>query len=373
MFHLNKTTRFVLIDVVSPFTSHDQAEKDLEELKSLVSTFGGATIVHVIQRRMTPDPGTYIGSGKADEVAEIIKRDRIDVIVVNAVVRPSQIFNLQKLFWKSNRLIEVWDRVDLILHIFEKHAHTAEAKLQIELARMQHMGPRMYGLGLSLFSRQGGGIGTRGLGETNVELMKRHWRDAIKNVNDRLKRLQKERSRQIERRKEIGFKTISIVGYTNAGKTSLFNRLTGKQKLAANVLFATLDSHIGKLYLPHKKKEVLLSDTIGFIQNLPPKLIDAFKSTLMESVNADILLHVIDASDHLMNEKIAVVEQILNEVHIDTKKRIYAFNKIDAAKHLKREDLEEVYVDYTPQFISVKTGEGISELISCIEEEYTPY
>lgn len=363
----NRVKRFILINVVSPFTSRDEAEKDLAELKSLVTTLGGSTIVHVIQRRMTPDSGTYIGSGKAEEVARLVLEDKIDVIVINSIVKPTQLFNLKKKIWNTSPQIEVWDRIDLILNIFEKNAHTAEAKLQIDLARMRHMGPRIYGLG-GILSRQGGGIGTQGIGETNIELMKRHWRNEIKKVNDRLQKLAQERMRQLERRKERGLQTISIVGYTNAGKTSLFNCLTGKLKISKDVLFATLDTTVGKLYLPTLKREVLLSDTIGFIQKLPSNLVEAFKSTLLESIHADLLIHVIDIFDPLMHEKIHVVEKILHELGIEDKKRIYVFNKVDIAHYDTFEDLSEVYREFTPQFVSVKTRKEIDKLLSLIEK-----
>ena len=269
------------------------------------------------------------------------------------------------MLWDVNPQIEVWDRIDLILHIFEQHANTAEAKLQIELARMRHMGPRIYGMG-SVLSRQGGGIGTRGIGETNTELMKRHWRNEMKTVQEKLERLARECNHQLERRREIGFRTASIIGYTNAGKTTLFNLLTGKRKTTRDALFATLDSSVGKLYLPTLKQEVMVSDTIGFIQKLPAKLIDAFKSTLMESISADILLHVIDASDILMHDKIHVVEDVVREMHIDEKPTIYVFNKMDQASPSIRTDMEDVFSQYKPQFISTKTGAGIDELVRTI-------
>ncbi|MBP7966764.1 50S ribosome-binding GTPase, partial [Candidatus Woesebacteria bacterium] len=216
--------KFILIDVIPPIIPKEEAQENLDEMVSLINTYGGGEIVQIIQRRADPHPGTYIGSGKAEEVVEIIRSKKIDAVIINGLATSSQIFKLTKLFWEVNPDIEVWDRVDLILHIFEKHARTAEAKIQINLAQMRHMGPRMYGLSGEL-GRQAGGIGGRGVGETNVELMKRHWRDAIKNTADRLAELDKIRSRQLERRKEIGFKTVSIVGYTNAGKSTLFNKL----------------------------------------------------------------------------------------------------------------------------------------------------
>ncbi len=358
--------RFILVNLVPSKMDKEQTEKGLEEVMSLVTTFGGATIVKVLQRRDEPDHDTFVGKGKADEIKDLIKSEKINAIVLNAVVKPTQKYNLQRLITETREDVAVWDRVDLILNIFSKHANTAEAKLQIDLAHMRHMGPRMFGLG-SVLSRQGGGIGTRGIGETNTELMKRHWQREIKQTEDKLKKLNAEREKQLERRKEIGLKTASIVGYTNAGKTSLFNLLTKKQKLVENALFATLDSAVGQVYLPGLQSQILISDTIGFIQNLPPQLIDAFKSTLMESVNANVLLHVIDSTDEKLEEKIHAVESILNELGVSDKKKIYVFNKIDGVMTKDKSELQHIYNEYHPVFISVQNREGISDLISQIE------
>ena len=317
--------RIILIDVVSPLVNLVEAEKFLMEMMSLINTYRGGEVIKIIQRRAHPHPGTYIGSGKAEEVAEMVKNLKVDIVILNAIADSTQLYKLLQMFWRNNPNIEVWDRIDLILHIFDKHARTAESKLQIELARMRHMGPRMYGLSEQL-GRQTGGIGGRGVGETNIELMKRHWRDEMKKTKDKLDGLLKTHENQIKRRREIGFQTISIVGYTNAGKTTLFNALTGKKKRVENVLFATLESYVGKLYLPNIKKEVLISDTIGFIQNLPTLLITAFKSTLMESVHAEILLHVIDASDPDMYKKIETVENILEELEPGEEYRVLGLN-----------------------------------------------
>ncbi|MFA9289194.1 MAG: GTPase HflX [Weeksellaceae bacterium] len=357
---MSKIQNVVLIDVVPPVMTPEETEDHLSEVVSLVKTYGKANIVKIIQRRAQPHPGTYIGSGKADEVAAMIKPQRIDVVILNALAKSSQVYKLQKLFWEKNPNIEVWDRVDLILHIFEKHARTAEAKLQIELARMRHMGPRMYGLGTEL-GRQGGGIGTRGLGETNIELMKRHWRQEMKKTQEKLTKQEKTKTNQMDRRREQGFQTVAIVGYTNAGKTTLFNKLTGKDKLSKDVLFATLDSSIGKL--AHSDKPILVADTIGFIQNLPASLIDAFKSTLLESTHADLLLHVIDISDPKMYDKIQTVEKILAELGLAEKKKVYVFNKRDLLQNPQRiDELKREFTEFSPQFISVQEDENVTQL-----------
>lgn len=365
-----KTLRVLPVHVIPPRGDQEEIVTNGEELESLVSTLGGEIADRIIQRLDRPDLRTYVGRGKVGEIILKMREVPVDVIVLNATAKPGQVFNLKKELQKENPQIEVWDRVDLIFHIFDKHAETSEAKLQIELARMRYMGPRIYGMGY-VMSRQGGGIGSVGVGETNTELMKRHWRAEMKTVQMQLEKLTKEREKQIERRREQGFKTVSIVGYTNAGKTSLFNILTGKNKLSEDALFATLNSSVGKIYLPDLRQEALLSDTIGFIRNLPPKLIDAFKSTLLESIYADVLLHVIDVSDPEMKMKINIVNQILSDIGRTTDHVIYIFNKLDLAEGFNKKALSVTYSNHTPLFISTKTGEGldgirkeISELLS---------
>ncbi len=368
---MSKVHRVVLVDVVDPHQHKDEAIKNLEELKSLVTTYKGIDIIDVIQHRSRPDKATFIGSGKAIELSDIVVDKNIDIVVVNAIVNPSVLFNLTQILWTKNPKIQVWDRVDLILNIFDLHAHTTEAKLQIEIARMQHMGPRIYGLGTTYFSRQGGGIGAKGGGETNIELMKRHWRDQIKKKKDELEKIARQHMTQLARRKNNNLVSVSIVGYTNAGKTSLFNLLTKKKKIVESALFVTLDSVSGRLYLPALQKEVTVSDTIGFIKNLPSSLIDSFRSTLMESIYADILLHVIDISDPKMNEKIEIVEQILYDIGVQSKKIIYVFNKIDAYEgdgKLILTEIKNAYSHFSPQFISVTTDYGIKKLITEIEK-----
>lgn len=368
---MQKVHRVVLVDVIEPRLNQEQAHKNLRELQSLVSTYNGIDIVSVIQHRNRPDKATFIGSGKVEELKVIIMKEKIDIVVINAIVNVTVLFNLMRLLWEVNPDIKVWDRVDLILHIFEKHAVTTESKLQIEIASMRHMGPRIYGLGESYFSRQGGGVGNKGQGETNINVMKRHWREQIKKKKDELDKISSQHLAQLERRKYNNVSSISIVGYTNAGKTSLFNLLAKKKKVVENALFVTLDSVTGKFYLPSQKQELTISDTIGFIKDLPSSLIESFKSTLMESVYADLLLHIIDISDPDMKEKIQIVQDILTEIQVHAKKTIFVFNKIDAftgdGKKILKE-IKEDYTSYSPQFISVTTNYGIDKLKLGIDE-----
>ena len=365
MLDLKQTIRVLPIHVIKHGLDKEEAIYIGEELESLIYTLGGEIIDRVIQKFDRPDYATYIGKGKVVEVARIVKEKRIDVVVLNGMAKQRQISSLQKAFEASNPRIEVWDRVNLILHIFDKHASTTEAKLQITLARMRYMGTRIYGMG-HILSRQGGGIGTSGIGETNTELMKRHLRHEMKKITDQLERINNHREAQLERRKRSGFRTVSIIGYTNAGKSSLFNLLSGKHNLVENELFTTLDSSVGKLYIPQLHEEVLLTDTIGFIRNLPPRLIKAFKSTLMESMNANLLLHVIDVSDREVHTKIQVVNEVLSELGRNTDDVVYIFNKIDVASGVDKEQLLQTYGKYSPIFMSAKTGEGTASVIATI-------
>lgn len=353
------------VHIIDPRANKESSVNIGEELESLIKTQGGFIADRIIQKMVRPNNATYVGRGKIEEIAAKIREKDIDVVVLNVMVLPRQVHALKTALQYTKPDIEVWDRVDLILKIFDKHAATTEAKLQIELARMNYMGPRIYGMGY-IMSQQGGGIGTMGVGETNTELMKRHWRDEKKKITDQLEKISKGHEHQLARRKRIGFRTVSIVGYTNAGKSSLFHLLTKKRALAKNVLFATLDSSVGRMYLEELKTEVLLTDTIGFIRDLPPLLVSAFKSTLMESIHADLLFHVIDVSDPEMDAKIIVVTNILNDLGRNTDDMVYLFNKTDAAPDLNKKAILEKYGEFSPIFISVKKDEGINEVRACI-------
>ncbi len=363
--HINipekKQQRFLVATLIPKDSSEEEAFFDIKETRDLIDTYGGTVVDYAIQRREVHARGSYLGRGKIEEITQSIKENDVDVVILNGIVKPGQIFEVKTDLSVENPEITVWDRVDLILQIFSKHASTTEAKLQIELAAMRHMGPRIYGMGYVL-SRQGGTVGTRGIGETNTELMKRHWRDQIKKTQDKIDKLESEKKFQLERRQRNGAVNISIIGYTNAGKSSLFNLLTNKKRLVEDALFATLDSNIGKMYLPDAKMEVLLSDTIGFIKDLPPSLIDAFQSTLLESVYSDFLIHVVDASDPQIDVKIEAVTRVLEELKIVNKYQVYVFNKSDMLSAEEKKNLQARFAELDPIFVSVKNKVGIEEI-----------
>jgi GTPase len=356
----------LLINLFPPTYSVEQARNEAAEMYQLVSSLGDCVVVDMLNQRGYPAKGAYIGTGKALEAVEKVKETGSTIVLLNGIAKPRQLYTLVTTFERMKCPVQVWDRIDLILRIFEKHAHTAEARLQIELAHMRHMGPRIYGMG-HVLSQQAGGIGTRGIGETNVELMKRHWRDAIGTVRKKLEVLEKTRKQQIAARKKTGKITVSIIGYTNAGKTTLYNVLTKKNKYADNVLFATLDSTVGLVYLPNIQQEVFVSDTIGFIRHLPPSLIDAFTSTLMESVYADVLMHVVDGSSPEWREHYQAVAEIKTSLGIEEKPEILVVHKCDALSTEQRETLKQELHGEAVVFVSSKTREGIDALITCIE------
>lgn len=365
---MERKKQFLIISIIPRGLSENDALKDLREVKSLIESVDGILVDLLTQSREVHDKGSFIGNGKIIEAADIIKQKNIDVVILNGIIKPGHIHEMKSIFYKKNKNIEVWDRVDLILHIFAKNAHTKEAKLQIELAAMKHMGPRIYGMGMVL-SRQTGGIGTRGIGETNTELMKRHWHERIKKVKEKLKKLATERQKQLDHRKRLGMKTISIVGYTNAGKTSLFNLLTKKNKLVDDSLFVTLDSSVGKIYLADINSEILISDTIGFMKGLPLSLIDAFKSTLFEAIQSDLILHVIDVSDEEIIEKILVVEKILKDLNLGRKRKIFVLNKSDLLTGNNRTLSIDLLKRWPTHQISARNAKGIKGLLSLIKKE----
>ena len=359
------TSKAILVDVISPEISKEEGLQRLSELESLVKTFGGIAVVKVIQKKSMPDYKTYIGSGKLKEILDENKKTKANLLIINNLLKPMQNYNLNEICKKEG--VEAWDRVDLILKIFDKHAKSVEAKLQIELAAIRYMGPRIYGMGLEL-TRQAGGIGTRGKGETNIQIMKRHLRRREQKIKEKLKHYDLVQANHRKQRRSKELKTVSLVGYTNAGKSTLLNTITKKGVYVANKLFATLETTVGQLYLPSSEKIALLSDTIGFIQDLPPDLIDAFKSTLGEIIDADLLLHVIDISDPLYESKIKVVEDILKDLEISSKPKIYVFNKVDLAPEIDTKEVSNHFNDFSPVFVSAETKDGIGVLVQKVEK-----
>ena len=365
----HKKINFSLLQVINPHYHRDLAVVNMAETELLVISYGGQVVDKSIQHRVAPHPDIYIGKGKLEWLKSRVKTEKIDVVVINDTIKSGQLFRLERILWESNIKIQVWDRIDLILNIFEEHAQTKEAKLQIELARLKHQGPRIYGLGGSVLSRQGAGIGTRGIGETNIETERRLIKSKSQQLIKKLAAIKSQKQSRLEIRKERGFGPVALVGYTSAGKTSLFNALTGRKKQVDPGLFTTLDTVVGKM----KSKNfsaILISDTIGFIQNLPPVLIEAFQSTLMESLQAKLTLHVVDATDPRILEKISIVSNILVELKLGSP-IVLVFNKIDRLNKKERAMMAQNFAGTDAVFVSTLTGEGLENLRDEIEQKLT--
>jgi GTP-binding protein HflX len=359
----NQKFHALIVKVIGTHDHKDEEINSFYEEESLLNSLGGEATIKMIQHRPKPDPATYVGKGKVEEIKNLIKANSVKLILLNDIVSPGQIFRLEKNLWQVDPAAIVWDRYDLILSVFDKQASSSEAKLQIELARLRHLGPRIYGLGGTFLSRQAAGIGTRGLGETKLELMKRHIKNRLRIIEKKIAKIIDQKKEKIIRRRNVGIKTLALIGYTNAGKTSLFNLLTGKNKLVKDKAFTTLDSCVGKIKkLDHQ--QILVADTIGFVKNLPPALIDSFKSTLMESLYAEKVFHIVDIFDKKFQEKIAVVDQILNELGIEEKRIIYVFNKSDLVGEGIKENIQNLFLGKKIYFVSALTGQGVKNLLS---------
>lgn len=334
----------------------DLSENDFEdsfaELQELAKTAGGDILASVTQKRHSIDKNYIFGAGKLAEIKELISNKSADLVIFNNNLSPSQITNLEKVL--DCRVI---DRTMLILDIFAQRAKTAEGKLQVEAAQLKYLMPRLVGRRSDL-SRLAGGIGTRGPGETKLETDRRYIRTRLQKLEEEIKRLEKNRNILRRRRLKNQEKTVAIVGYTNAGKSTLLNALTASDVLEADKLFATLDPTTRRLMLP-SGKNILITDTVGFIRDLPHEIVDAFKSTLEEAVIADLILIVADVSDPVCEEKIGVTEATLEEIGA-TARRIVVYNKTD--KTDKRVADGENFL-----FISAKTGFGLAALKEKIE------
>ncbi len=361
----------IIVDIAQPQTNIEELEHRMSELESLVSTYGGVTIVRKIQRKIVPDYRTFIGSGKLDEIIVLGDELWAELLIIGNIMKPAQIWNINEILRKKKSKMQAWDRVDLILKIFALHAVSPESKLQIELAAIKHMGPRIFGMGMEL-SRQGGGSkNAKWQGETNTEIMKRHLNEKSEFIREKLRTYERTRWLHRVNRKRKNLSTVGIVGYTNAGKSTFFNLLTQKWVLAQNKLFATLGTSVWKVYLDwldensqqnnennqffyHQWFEILLNDTIGFIQDLPPDLIAAFRSTLEDSLEADILFHVVDAHDPWIEEKIQIVNDTLDKIGA-SQQRFLIYNKIDLMTDEQKNQLKSQW----KLIVSSVTGEGI--------------
>lgn len=339
-------------------------ESSLAELERLADTAGADVVATTTQRLDAPNPRTFVGTGKADEIAELARSHEADLVIFDDELTPSQQANLEKVMDKS---VKVIDRTALILDIFALHATSKEGRLQVRLAQNQYLYPRLRGMWAHLASnRMGGGVGSRfGEGESQLEVDRRMVRKRITSIRRELERLSDVRSLQRESRYGSGMFKVALAGYTNAGKSSLINRLTGADVLSYDKLFATLDSTTRKFELP-EGREVTVTDTVGFIQKLPTTLVEAFKSTLDEITGADLVLHVIDASSPEFEGQIEAVCEVLDQIGAQSIPTIATFNKCDLLDAETLAGLKRRYP--SAQFVSARTGEGIEGLVGAIAQ-----
>jgi GTP-binding protein HflX len=352
---LQQAEKYILVAVSD---NADEAKVSLEELSRLLETANGITLDMVVQKLPNRDPGTYMGSGKAHEIKELVEALGADGIICDDELSPAQIRNLSDILE-----CKVIDRTMLILDIFAAHANTGEGKIQVELAQLKYRASHLAGLGKAL-SRLGGGIGTRGPGESKLESDRRAINRRISTLSRDIKDMERVRKTTRKKRSENAVPTIAIVGYTNAGKSTLLNRLTGAGVLAENMLFATLDPTT-RVCKTEGGQEFLFTDTVGFINKLPHNLVDAFKSTLEEAKYADYILHVLDASDKDAEMHKKVVYDTLAELGITGKPVITAMNKIDSAEADR--SLKDLAARVAVN-ISAATGEGVDKLLYAIEK-----
>jgi GTP-binding protein HflX len=358
--------RVVLAGVWSEGTAAD-AENSLRELAALAETAGSEVLDGVLQRRMKPDPGTFLGSGKAQELKDIVMATGADTVIVDSELAPSQRRGLEDIV-----KVKVIDRTALILDIFAQHAKSREGKAQVELAQLEYLLPRLRGWGESMSRQAGGqvggagaGMGSRGPGETKIELDRRKIRTRMAKLRREIAGMKPARETKRANRRRNSVPSVAIAGYTNAGKSSLLNRLTGAGVLVENALFATLDPTVRKAETPDGIGYTI-SDTVGFVRSLPTQLVEAFRSTLEEVADADLLLHVVDAADPNPEGQIAAVREVLAEVDARKVPEIIVLNKADAADPFVIERLRQREPRHV--VVSARTGEGISELLQAISE-----
>ncbi len=360
--------RVVLVGVWSSReTTQAEAEESLRELAALAETAGAEVMDGVLQHRFKPDASTFVGKGKASEIAGIVAATEADTIVVDADLAPSQRRELEDV-----TKVKVVDRTAVILDIFAQHATSREGKAQVELAQMEYMLPRLRGWGGSLSRQAGGqaagvngGIGSRGPGETKIELDRRVIRTRMARLRKQIAQMAPARDVKRGSRRRFGLPTVAVVGYTNAGKSSLINRLTGSNELVENALFATLDTAVRRTQT-HDGRAFMYVDTVGFVRRLPTQLVEAFKSTLEEVTESHVIVHVVDSSHPDPFSQIDAVNDVLKDIPgVENIPAIIVFNKVDRIDFVSRKRLENLAPDAF--FVSAATGEGIDELIHTVE------
>jgi GTP-binding protein HflX len=350
--------RAALVGLFTDSPRHFDPEHALDELAGLAAAAGADAVLRVQQERGKPDPATFLGSGKVQMLAAACAEARVDVVIFDNELSPAQLRNLESALERG-----VIDRTQLILDIFARRARTREGKLQVELAQLKYLMPRLVGSAAAL-SRLGGGIGTRGPGETKLETDRRRIRHRISVLSREIETVRRRRSQLRERRHKSAVPTVALVGYTNAGKTTLFNALTGDDAVASNALFVTLDPLVRRVKLPDRR-ELLVSDTVGFIDRLPHSLVAAFRATLEEVAEADLLLHVIDASAPDRDRHIAAVHAVLAEVGAERVPAIEVFNKCDRLEAGERARLAAIHPNAL--CVSALTGQGREDVIAAME------